>query len=42
MFLNFRLTISLFAYIDTTVGKCPLCDYEEGEQFSDEEKENID
>jgi hypothetical protein len=33
--------ISLMAYVDATVGKCPLCVHEEGEQFSDEE-ESID
>jgi hypothetical protein len=29
------------AYVDATVGKCPLCADEEGEQSSDEE-ESID
>jgi hypothetical protein len=32
----------IMAYVDATVGKCPLCDHEEGEQSSDEEEESTD
>jgi hypothetical protein len=37
-----RFAINLMAYVDATVGKCPLCGHEEGEQSSDEEKESTD
>jgi hypothetical protein len=30
------------AYIDATIGKCPLGGHEEGEQFSDAEEESTD
>jgi hypothetical protein len=33
-----QFAINLLAYTDATVGKCPFCGYEEGEQFSDEEE----
>jgi hypothetical protein len=37
-----QFAINLMAYVDATVGKCPLCDHEEGEQSSDEEEESTD
>jgi hypothetical protein len=37
-----QFAINLMVYIDPTIGKCPLCGHEEGEQFSDEEEESID
>jgi hypothetical protein len=33
-----QFAINLMAYIDATVGKCPLCSYEEGEQSSDDDE----
>jgi hypothetical protein len=33
-----RFAINLMPYVDATVGKCPLCGHEEGEQSSDEEE----
>jgi hypothetical protein len=37
-----QFAINLMACVDVTVGKCPMCGHEEGEQSSDEEEENID
>jgi hypothetical protein len=37
-----QFVINLMAYIDATVGTCPLCGHEEGEQFSDEEEKSTD
>jgi hypothetical protein len=37
-----QFAINLMAYVDATVGKCPLCGHEEGEQSSDEEEESTD
>jgi hypothetical protein len=37
-----QFAINLMLYVDTTVGKCPLCGHEEGEQSSDEEEETTD
>jgi hypothetical protein len=37
-----QVAINLMAYVGATVGKCPLCGREEGEQSSDEEEESID
>jgi hypothetical protein len=37
-----QFAINLMAYVDATVGKCPLCGHEEGEQSSDEEEGNTD
>jgi hypothetical protein len=37
-----QFAISLMAYVDATIGKCPLCGYEEGEQPFDDEEENTD
>jgi hypothetical protein len=37
-----QFTINLMAYVDATVGKCPLCCHEEGEQSSDDEEESTD
>jgi hypothetical protein len=36
-----QFAINLIAYVDATVGKCPLCGHEEGEQSSDEEEEAL-
>jgi hypothetical protein len=33
-----QFAINLMGCVDATVGKCPLCGHEEGEQFSDEEE----
>jgi hypothetical protein len=33
---------NFMAYVDATVGKCPLCSHEEDEQSSDEEEESTD
>jgi hypothetical protein len=33
-----QFATNLMAYVDATVGKCPLCSHEEGEQSSDEEE----
>jgi hypothetical protein len=37
-----QFAINLMAYVDGTVGKCPLCGHEEGEQSSDEKEESTD
>jgi hypothetical protein len=37
-----QFAINITAYVDATVGKCPLCGHEEGEQSSDEEEESTD
>jgi hypothetical protein len=37
-----QFAINLLTYIDATVGKCPLCNHEEGDQSSDEEEESTD
>jgi hypothetical protein len=37
-----QFAINLMAYVDATVGKCPLCGHEGGEQSSDEEEESTD
>jgi hypothetical protein len=37
-----QFAINLMTHLDATVGKCPLCGYEEGEQSSDEEEESTD
>jgi hypothetical protein len=37
-----QFAINLMAYVDATVGKCPLCGHEEAEQSSDEEEESTD
>jgi hypothetical protein len=37
-----QFSINLMAYVDVTVGECPLCGHEESEQSSDEEEESTD
>jgi hypothetical protein len=37
-----QFAINFMASVDATVGKCPLCCHEEGEQSSDEEEESTD
>jgi hypothetical protein len=37
-----QFAINLMAYVNATVGKCPLSGHEEGEQSSDEEEESTD
>jgi hypothetical protein len=35
-----QFAINLMAYVDATVGKCPLCGHEESEQFSDDDDDD--
>jgi hypothetical protein len=37
-----QLAINLMVYVDATVGKCPLCGHEEGEQSPDAEEESTE
>jgi hypothetical protein len=37
-----QFAINLMAYVDASVGKCPLYGHQEGEQSSDEEEEGSD
>jgi hypothetical protein len=36
-----QFAINLMAYADATIGNCPLCGHEEGEQSSDEEEKAL-
>jgi hypothetical protein len=37
-----EFAINLIAYVDATIGKCPLCSHEEDEEASDEEEASND
>jgi hypothetical protein len=37
-----QFAINLMAYVNATLGKCPLCGHEERDQSSDEEEESTD
>jgi hypothetical protein len=37
-----QFAINLMAYVDATIGKCPLCVHKESEQSSNEDEERTD